>query len=594
MEFEDKEKAENEEYYYENEYEENAGPNVLVMSDAAKPIYCRWGDEEDFGTLCSLIQAIRGSIKDDESMMDGDLQFMDVDDGMRVAFLSIGSLTLVAISTGQYETEAYLRLQLEYVYAQIILTLTDHVQKVFQKNPNMDIRNMLGSTHHIMDGILNAAGPLGNSGPFLVAGVEMVCPVPYLLREEVSSILVDVCKDSGKDNMNTLFAFLLVGRKLLTLVQPRQSHLQLHTADVHLILNYVDCHQPGGVVLSNNELWFPICLPGLNSSGFVHAYATCLDRDTQLSIVLISQDNSTQQFESFRKVARNVREKAGLPPPLTDSQILNLSSNANENNKEFHNNPDNTLQLNKEFFQTQTEESIESDHNDESDADTTQSQSMSSISQSMTSDSRRASINTLIDRKDVTLGDLREILADTLNDEIQAQMFQDYCSIATAMHFVFRCDVSIRSSASAQTGRLTQCFSSPFTFPFTDALSKRQIWSMYQRLSLRLRLGSSAMESTLDALERQSAEMNTSAQNIQRDCPSQSLFATPPTVHGVSYILDGNELFIALNGKDFELYATLPATVPPKTGTMLCARLVRRIWADEGKLFLARPLTWRS
>ena len=593
MESEDKEKTGIEEYYYENEYEENAGPNVLVMSDAAKPIYCRWGDEEDFGTLCSLIQAIRGSIKDDESMMNGDLQFMDVDGGMRVAFVTIGSLTLVAISTGQYETEAYLRLQLEYVYGQIILTLTDHVQKVFQKNPNMDIRNMLGSTHHIMDGLLNAAGPLGNSGPFLVAGVEMVCPVPYLLRAEVSQVLVDVCQDTGEENMNTLFAFLLVGRKLLTVVQPRQSHLQLHTADVHLVLNYIDCHQPGGVVLSNNELWFPICLPGLNSSGFVHAYATCLDQDTQLSVVLISQDNSTKQFESFQKVARNFRERTDLPTPQTNSQILNLSSKKNEKNQQYQNNPNHTLQLNETFFQTQSEKSNELHEKDDPDAETTPPQSILSTSQSGPSDSRPNSINTLIDRKDVTLGDLREILADTFNNEIQAKMFQEYCGIATAMHFVFRCDVSIRSSGSAQVGRLTQCLSSPFTFPFTDALSKRQIWSMYQRLSLRLRLGSSEMESTLDAFERLSAGMDTSAQNIQSDCPSQSLFATPPTVHGVSYILDGNELFIALNGKDFELYATLPATVPPKTGTMLCARLVRRIWEDEGKLFLARPLTWK-
>ena len=52
--------------------------------------------------------------------------------------------------------------------------------------------------------------------------------------------------------------------------------------------------------------------------------------------------------------------------------------------------------------------------------------------------------------------------------------------------------------------------------------------------------------------------------------------------------------FVGLNGKFFELYATLPATIPPKTGTAICARLVRSLMGDERILFLSNPLTWGS
>jgi len=39
-------------------------------------------------------------------------------------------------------------------------------------------------------------------------------------------------------------------------------------------------------------------------------------------------------------------------------------------------------------------------------------------------------------------------------------------------------------------------------------------------------------------------------------------------------------------------YAVLPGTIPPRNGTALCARLVRRLMQDETELFLDNPLTW--
>eukprot|EP00585_Thalassiosira_rotula_P023423 CAMPEP_0196253984 /NCGR_PEP_ID=MMETSP0913-20130531/52888_1 /TAXON_ID=49265 /ORGANISM="Thalassiosira rotula, Strain GSO102" /LENGTH=103 /DNA_ID=CAMNT_0041541123 /DNA_START=11 /DNA_END=322 /DNA_ORIENTATION=+ len=80
-----------------------------------------------------------------------------------------------------------------------------------------------------------------------------------------------------------------------------------------------------------------------------------------------------------------------------------------------------------------------------------------------------------------------------------------------------------------------------------------------------------------------------------RDSPMQCLLESPPNVHSVTYLQEDNEyLFVGLNGKFFELYATLPATIAPKTGTAYCARLVRRLMGDERILFLSNPLTWGS
>jgi hypothetical protein len=77
-----------------------------------------------------------------------------------------------------------------------------------------------------------------------------------------------------------------------------------------------------------------------------------------------------------------------------------------------------------------------------------------------------------------------------------------------------------------------------------------------------------------------------------QEYPMQILLESPPIVHSVTYLQEDEWLFIGLNGKFFELYATLPATIPPKTGTAYCARLVRRLMGDERTLFLSNPLTW--
>jgi hypothetical protein len=144
---------------------------------------------------------------------------------------------------------------------------------------------------------------------------------------------------------------------------------------------------------------------------------------------------------------------------------------------------------------------------------------------------------------------------------------------------------------------LSQCFGPKMGFPFVDPTSQRQVWNIYQRLALRLRLGSSSVETTMDASDMISGHENKNidSRGISRDCPMQCLMESPPCVHGVTYIQQNNEwLYVGLNGKFFELYATLPGNIGPKTGTAYCARLVRTLMGDERTLFLSNPLTWES
>jgi hypothetical protein len=54
-----------------------------------------------------------------------------------------------------------------------------------------------------------------------------------------------------------------------------------------------------------------ICLSHFHSHGFLYAYSNCLDHNTNLMPVLLSQENSTQQFQLFCRAAIVARQQLG-------------------------------------------------------------------------------------------------------------------------------------------------------------------------------------------------------------------------------------------------------------------------------------------
>jgi hypothetical protein len=488
---------------------------------------------------------------------------------------------------------------LEYVYSQVIFTLTSQIQSIFERFPGYDLRSMMGSNvNDSIRNLLDRFDPSVNSdcddyedkehtdsgtgcGSFLTAGIECVHPIPIEIREYASKMLINSC---GRSNTSDLFAMLVVGTRLVTIVQPANPSSQLHTSDLHLILTFVGC-QTG---LLTNELWFPLCLPRFDSSGFLYAYTLCLDpNDTGLSFIMISPDNSMEQFQSFREAANIVRKRLGLP--LSVSKVLrvfNSSTPSNASTTSFtpltdKSDNDSGMDFAQEINKFVTKLSISTylENSYEKDADE--------------------------DKKLAHEAPLLTALHVALSAKNQEEMMDSYLRIASAVHFCFRCDIYVNSAQSSGGGTpatgamLTQCFGPSLTFPFTDASSKSKVWDIYQRLALRLRLGSASVETTMAALDTitntayHQNQYKAGACGISKECPTQLLLESPPKEHSVTYVVE-DHLYVGLNGKFFELYATLPATIPPKTGTALCARLVKSLMGDERILFLSNPITWGS
>uniref|UniRef100_A0A7S2Q3X1 Vacuolar fusion protein MON1 homolog n=1 Tax=Skeletonema marinoi TaxID=267567 RepID=A0A7S2Q3X1_9STRA len=601
------------------------GPNVIILSSAGKPIFVRHGsDEDEWSSACGLLQGLRANVLsfDDADSSLGEIQSIQAGN-MLIVFLNTKALTLVAISDGENgsQNEGWLRLQLEYTYAQVIFTLTDQIQSIFEQSPSYDLRTMMGpnvdaSLRNLLDqfdppdsdeGTDISASSYNSQGAstFLTAGIECVFPLNPELRESTSRLLIDTCR--GDD---TLFALLVIGTRLVTIVQPSNPSSQLHTSDLHLIMTFVG-RQPG---LLTNELWFPVCLPRFDSSGFLYAYTSCLDPvHTGLSIVLISGNNSTEQFKVFHSAADTVRSNLGLPPLSTVRSSLSASTSSYASSTR-----DDRRTTTNWSDPLHDDTDTDSDYDDDSErrgsilsrisASGNGASAGRGIAPRPTLGDRQLSMTNYLthiprpnsksveEKEKAQDGPFVTALKIALLPKQQEDILNQYLDLASAVHFCFRCDIYVQGSSGTSTeGMLTQCFGPPLSFPFTDAQSQRKVWDIYQRLSLRLRLGSSSVETCYDALDMFQGHDSSMSGSISNDCPMQSLLESPPNVHGVTYLQEDNEwLYVGLNGKFFELYATLPATVKPREGTAYCARLVRKLMGDERILFLSNPLTWNS
>jgi hypothetical protein len=527
--------------------------NVIVMSEAGKPIYFRFGTDEEVARACGLIQAIRMSLL----LVDPRLELGDIrslsSKSLKLVFMTVGSITLVAVARrGRHgevaETDAYLRLQLECAYGTILLTLTEQVQNVLLQNPNLDLGESLGATEGMLSEILDRASP-GNEqhcGTFFLTGgaIESVHPITPHVRERASKVLLE----EGDRTDNTVFALLITGKKLLTMVQPRHVPHQLSSFDLHLLIHFIN-HRPG---LLTSELWFPICLPRFNSSGFLHVYTNCLDSSsTQLTLCLVSQANSTEQFQLFRGAALAIRENLGLPAVVGNVlRILDPSNSGTDSTSTCHD--DIAWRRSVDFGQVGTSEEDYVDASLDGGGMIPYVFGDSAAPPSAKDSAAQKGQCPLL--KD---------LEGALDPRLIQSTLEGYCSTAQAMHFMFRLDAQTTTTTTTTTthqpqgGKLTQCLSSPLGFPFCDDASKRRVFCIYQKLQLRLRLGSATCESSMDAFDLiandQAANDEGHMKGIGRHCPASCLAESSPSVQGVTYVIDGQELFLAISGREFEL-----------------------------------------
>lgn len=508
--------------------------NVICMSQAGKPIFALRGtnNDDEITRVCGLIQALCTSL---HNMALGELQVV-TSGKCRIVFMNVHSITLVAVAnntTQEYSetTEAFLKMQLEYVHGQILLTLTEQVQSIFLQNPNYDLRETLGSASESL--IADMLDKNSTDSSFLAGGIDSIYPIAPQVRDNASRVLYDI----GQGTENTVFSLLLVGNKILSIVQPSFGPHQLSTFDLRLAIQFIH-GRPG---LLTSELWFPLCLARFHAHGFLYTYTNCLDVDTKLVLVCMSTINTTEQFQFFRNATRTARVSLGLPQIVGNVlEIINTTDNIDGS--------DGGKKGDEEVAAAEDVAWKRSIHHEEEDY----------VDASL--DAEGDMIPYVF--KDGLPVNIKSILLDevqvALDPNETSRLMQQYChEVAQAQQFLFRLDAPVPSSEKQYGNVLAQCLSSSLE----DERQQRRVYGMYQKLQLRLRLGSASCESSLEAMNAishaqvQESENNVThnMQGIDRHCPASILIETSPVVQGVTYVIDGSDLFLAMNGREFEV-----------------------------------------
>lgn len=541
--------------------------SIIALSDAGKPIFAfhnknddSIGNDETLTSTCGLLQALLTSIR--YSALEEEICCLE-SDSMIMVFMTVGAITLVAISTvptntGEpFDTESYLRLQLEYVYMLIVFHFTDRIQTMFQQNASFDLHSLLvGNGDAMLRSVLTRGLSWGDGSdfaetsfspaPFLTAGVPIFGPIPHSIRERASVVLQQV----GDDTVQMFASLLIVGGKMLTMVQSPYLPHQLKSSDVYMVLHFV-CRQQ----LASGELWVPLCLPRFNSTGFMHCYINCLDVGSKLTVVFMSQDSSTDQFQRFRTAASRIRRCLGVP--AVERDILEILAGG-----------------------TAATDCLTAGGRATNDNDISWRRSAPSSSEIGLEDDYE-----MIPYFDEATGvpiegpwshtgffpELVASVASSGNESPFADLLDD--GLSTVLHFCFRVDVPIVPVEQKQSfgiriqrndnrrpkqhGRLIQCLAPALTH--FDNAAKRQTLKVFQRLHLRLRLGSASFNPLHDAyrtVEEQTRGGNTNTTHVptcENSCPSLCLSECAPKIEGFAYLSQGNLTYLGMNGHGFEL-----------------------------------------
>ena len=160
--------------------------------------------------------------------------------------------------------------------------------------------------------------------------------------------------------------------------------------------------------------------------------------------------------------------------------------------------------------------------------------------------------------------------------------------MACLAHFVFLYSVPIRhcNSGADSGGKLCQLVSPPLRLPEDESQhgkKERRIWNTYQKLSLELRVGSDSFESSQDSYDEITAAEHDQGSICQY---RPSVLLHEKCLEDESFItsVDGDELYAALGGPNYEFYAVLPASLSsPLDAKILCSTLVETLMSSKGE-----------
>ncbi|KAJ3443060.1 sand protein-related [Anaeramoeba flamelloides] len=244
----------------------NHKKHYLVLTQAGKPIYTRYGSDSKLSSFICVPQALVAFVID----LGDEIKCLKADKH-NIVFDIRGPIILVCVSKLDESTEQ-IKKQLKYLHSQIIFFLSIRGTEMLNDRPHLDLRSYLGGTTKFFDSLIHRM----NSYDFITDSIKYLKLKPSI-REKVANALRETKFKFLR------FAILLTDSGIIHLTQTKKKPISTH--DLFLLQNF--SQDPA---FRPNEIWSPLCLPDYNSKAFVHAYLNYIDKKQKICLLLISID----------------------------------------------------------------------------------------------------------------------------------------------------------------------------------------------------------------------------------------------------------------------------------------------------------------
>lgn len=204
---------------------ERKGKHIFVLSDSGKPIFTRYGDEQELASTMGLISALIAVVR-----RQGDtLRCIRAGQRRIVCYVKPG-LYFICISMAG-EADAVLSKQLEFLYDLVLLMLTDRVHRILEDDSSKDLRDLLGADSTRL--MRAACGP-ELTPPYIAFESLRGVIMSVAQRTDVLTRLKACVKSSG-----AALGILLHHDTLICYTANDEMSLNLSTADVLLLAHFV-------------------------------------------------------------------------------------------------------------------------------------------------------------------------------------------------------------------------------------------------------------------------------------------------------------------------------------------------------------------
>ncbi|CAG9463781.1 unnamed protein product [Pedinophyceae sp. YPF-701] len=250
--------------------------HYLVLSEAGRPIWTRYGDE---ASVAATVAVVQGLMSYAESM-DDELRSVECGDGRCIAFRRCGPLLLVGSSCA--DGPAAVSRHLGLLHDMIVLLLGHSFLHRMERSPGFDVARLLQDAGGLLAALVDAAP----WSPGALLDAVQPLPLPRAARAVVSGALLGLAAQHGRGNI--VAGALLCGPLVVACgAVGGAGGLALHPRDLFLLTHFALNND----AMRHSESFVPIGLPASCPGGaMVHAYMRYVDRAADVVVIYLCSE----------------------------------------------------------------------------------------------------------------------------------------------------------------------------------------------------------------------------------------------------------------------------------------------------------------